>query len=136
MDWYNARLWCQALRSGADLASMTSDSLEMMLFSLAGDGSKTEEFWTGGNDIGDDTQSFEWVRDGTTFWRAGPPVEEIGYNNWYATQSVFQPTHDGGQDCLKMKFRVQSGILIRNGWDDVNCITALKTACQYHKMDN
>ena len=89
--------------------------------------SSNEEFWTGGNDKTSD-KTFVWDLDGTTFYDDGTAT---GYNNWWSTATLSQPNHVEGQDCVKFKVKLKSGVIEKTGWDDVSCDNERKFVCQY-----
>ena len=125
--WDDAKTDCAALKSTGKLVSITSESLELALITMA----NKKEFWTGGNDKAVQ-ETFVWDADGTEFFKGG---NGIGYNKWWATTAVSQPNHGNGQDCVKLKVKLSSttGDLEKYGWDDVSCTNSpIPYICQYN----
>merc|ERR1719153_1317740 len=109
--WDNATADCTALGTAEGktgrLVFITSADLEVELLKM----SSSEEFWTGGNDK-TKQKTFVWELDGTTFFDDGATT---GYNNWWITAAVSQPNHVAGQDCVKFKVKLTSGIVEKIG---------------------
>ena len=89
--------------------------------------SSNQEFWTGGNDKASQ-KTFVWDLDGTTFFDDGTTT---GYNHWFVSAAATQPTHNSGQDCVKLKLKLESGVVTKTGWDDISCDKSLRYICQY-----
>ena len=123
-SWEDAEKDCDTKES-SKLVSISSSALELRLLSLA----ENKAFWTGGNDKAIQ-KTFVWKFDETEFYK---DKELIGYNNWWKTASVSQPNHANGQDCVKLRTKINSdtGKLEKYGWDDVSCDKLNPYICQY-----
>jgi len=110
--WEAARTQCKSskvLGVAGDLATDTDAATHAFLIT------ETEKLWIGGSDT---------VTEGTWKWVTGEAVDmkhvsEGGH--WYAGE----PNDKSGQDCLVMNY-------VGTAWDDQDCTTNLRFACEYH----
>ena len=93
--WDEAQTNCKT-KANADLASITSKSVEDKLIELAGTTTGLMMIWIGADDKDNPDKEFKWVISGTVFWKDGAAVEGE-YNNWFKTAGTSQPSHGNKQ---------------------------------------
>lgn len=114
--WADARLACQALGTGWDLAAIRDPTLNEYLGTLA-----SNEAWIGASDA-DEEGTWTWVRDGAVFW-IGDGETGSTADGAYASWNSDEPNGGGTSDCARF-------VPATSTWADLECSSLRGAACE------